>query len=123
MHFRSQLGKEAEKKVGEYLINQGFKILEYNYRKKHGEIDLIANKARLLVFVEVKMRQHARFDLSDVITRAKQRKIISVAKEYIAKRGWQEQSYRFDVVLLVGAQKTLDLTYIPNAFTEGDYAW
>ena len=123
MHLRSQLGKKAEKKVGEYLINQGFKILEYNYRKKRGEIDLIATKPHLLVFVEVKMRQHAHFDLSDVITRGKQRKIISVAKEYIAKRGWQEQSYRFDVALILGTQETLDLTYIPNAFTEGDYAW
>jgi putative endonuclease len=123
MHFRSQLGKQAEKKVGDYLQRQGFKILEYNYRKKHGEIDLIANKANLLVFVEVKMRQHAHFDLSDVITRNKQRKIIFVAKEYIAKRGWQEQSYRFDVALLLGTQETFDLTYIPNAFTEGDYAW
>jgi len=123
MHFRSQLGKEAEKRVGQYLIQHGFCILEYNYRKKHGEIDLIASKPQLLVFVEVKMRQHNYFDLSDVITRGKQRKIITVAKEYIAIRGWHDQSYRFDVALMLGTQESLDLTYIPNAFTEGDYAW
>ena len=44
MHFRSQLGKEAEDKVAQKLIADGFKIVERNYRKKDGEIDLIASK-------------------------------------------------------------------------------
>lgn len=85
MHYRSHLGKEAEEKVAHTLIKDGFTILERNYRKKYGEIDLIASKPALMVFVEVKMRQHNYFDLSDVITPSKQRKIIAVAKEYIGR--------------------------------------
>lgn len=123
MHYRANLGKEAEKKVADLLQKQGFAIVEYNYRKRHGEIDLIATKASLMVFVEVKMRQHQYFDLSDVITASKQRKIISVAKEYIARKGTENQSYRFDVALLQGTPQGLNVQYIPNAFTEGDFSW
>ena len=122
MHHRSQLGKAAEEKVANYLKQNGFTILEYNYRKKYGEIDLIATSPQLLVFIEVKMRHHADFDISEVITRGKQRKIIAVAKEFISRTGWQECSYRFDVALLEGT-KGLELTYIPNAFNEGGYSW
>lgn len=123
MHYRAHLGKEAEEKVAESLRQQGFKIVEYNYRKRMGEIDLIATKASLVVFVEVKMRQHQYFDLSDVITPRKQRKIISVAKEYITRKGTENQSYRFDVALLQGTPQGLDVQYITNAFTEGDFSW
>ena len=83
MHYRSQLGREAEEKVAHNLIKDGFTNLSGITAKRHGEIDLIASKPVLLVFVEVKMRQHNYFDLSDVITPSKQRKIIAVAKEYI----------------------------------------
>jgi putative endonuclease len=123
MHFRSQLGKEAEDKVAQKLIADGFKIVERNYRKKDGEIDLIASKPSLLVFVEVKMRQEKYFDLGDVITPSKQRKIISVAKHYIAYRAPAECSYRFDVALVHGEGAQLELVYIANAFNEGDCTW
>ncbi len=123
MHFRSHLGREAEQKTAHYLLQNGFAIIEQNYRKRHGEIDIIASTHDLLVFVEVKMRQHNYFDLSDVITPGKQRKIIRVAKEYIARNGWQERSYRFDVALLQGTENNLELSYIQNAFNEGDCTW
>ncbi len=123
MHFRSHLGREAEQKTAHYLLQNGFSIIELNYRKKRGEIDIIASTHDLLVFVEVKMRQNNYFDLSDVITPGKQRKIIAVAKEYIGRNGWQERSYRFDVALMHGTENNLELTYIQNAFNEGDCTW
>lgn len=123
MHYRSYLGKEAEEKVAKELIKNGFTILERNYRKKYGEIDLIASKPQLLVFVEVKMRKECYFDLGDVITPGKQRKIIAVAKHYIGRFAQQEQSYRFDVALLQGEDDSLELTYIQNAFNEGNCSW
>jgi len=124
MHYRAHIGKEAEELVAQKLIENGFTILERNYRKRHGEIDLIASKYQLLVFVEVKMRHHRYFDLSDVITPSKQRKIIATAKDYLMRKGGSEdRSYRFDVALLEGAEHSLELTYIPNAFNESDCAW
>lgn len=124
MHHRSHIGKEAEEAVAARLEQNGFTILEYNYRKKGGEIDLIATKGSLLVFVEVKMRTQSYFDLGDVITASKQKKIIATAKDYLARRKYHHTfSYRFDVALLQGINKKIELTYIPNAFNEGDCTW
>lgn len=123
MHLRSHLGKIAELKTADYLLQKGFAILAHNYRKKNGEIDIIAIRHKLLVFVEVKMRRHHYFDLSDVITSGKKRKIMAVAKDFIARNGWQDRSYRFDVALLHEKADDLELSYIENAFNEGDCTW
>lgn len=124
MHHRSNLGKQAEEQVAQRLEQNGFTILEYNYRKRGGEIDLIATKESLLVFVEVKMRTQSYFDLGDVITAGKQKKIIMTAKDYLARSKYHHSfSYRFDVALVQGINKKIELTYIPNAFTEGGCTW
>ncbi len=124
MHHRSNLGKEAEEQVAQRLEQDGFTILEYNYRKRGGEIDLIATKGSLLVFVEVKMRTQSYFDLGDVITPSKQKKIISTAKDYLARSNYHQSfSYRFDVAFVQGINKKIELTYIPNAFNEGNCTW
>ncbi len=123
MDARAHLGKEAEEVVTQKLIKDGFSILERNYRKRGGEIDIIANKPNLMIFVEVKMRQQNYFDLGNVITPSKQRKIIATAKYYMMRLSNAEQSYRFDVALLQGTPQGLALTYIPNAFNEGNYSW
>jgi putative endonuclease len=47
-------GQTGEDLAAKFLINRGFKIVERNYRKKWGEIDIIAEKAGILHFVEVK---------------------------------------------------------------------
>lgn len=123
MHRRTQQGREGEATVAEYLKKQGFSIVEQNYFRQGGEIDLIARNEQLLVFVEVKMRTFNYFDLTTVITLSKQRKIITTAKQYIARQVFTIQSYRFDVALLQGTKDTLELTYIPNAFNEGGLTW
>ena len=69
------------------------------------------------------MRQQEYFDLGAVITPSKQRKIMAVAKHYIALHCKHEQSYRFDVALLQTTNNGLELTYIPNAFNEVNCTW
>lgn len=115
---RQQLGFDGETFVATYLQQQGFTILERNYRKRYGEIDLIANKGNLLVFVEVKMRRYRYFHLSQAITPTKQRKIIKTAKAYISKHQINDTIYRFDVALIELHNNSHQLTYIPNAFTD-----
>lgn len=123
MHHRAQLGKKAEERVAQKLMQDGFTILAYNYRIKGAEIDLIASTHQLLVFVEVKMRQHNYFDLSHVITPSKQRKIMFGAKKFMMESAHAAKSFRFDVALLQGTQEDLLLTYIPNAFNESGCTW
>lgn len=54
MYQPHNLGKWGEEKAGEYLKNKGYKILEKNFKRKWGELDIIAKKKKVLVFVEVK---------------------------------------------------------------------
>jgi len=114
MDKRKQLGIEGEQIVALTLERQGFSIEQKNYRKQYGEIDLIAKKKDLLVFVEVKRRKQAQFDLGQLITWSKQKKIIKVAQEYISRHNHEEMDCRFDVALIEGN----NLTYIPNAFVD-----
>lgn len=51
MHLRSQQGRGGEAEVARYLTQHGFTIMAFNYAKSYGEIDLIAQKDSLLVFV------------------------------------------------------------------------
>ena len=101
MNYRAQLGRDAEQFVATQLEKDGFAILARNYRIAQGEIDLIAMRKDLLVFVEVKMRKDNYFDLGDVITYGKQRKIIAIAKGYMGYRDNQKESYRFDMTLQI----------------------
>jgi len=105
-------GLEGENIAARALEAQGFTITHRNYRKQYGEIDLVACKDDLLVFVEVKRRKKAYFDLENLITWSKQKKIISVAKEYIARFKHDKKYCRFDVALIDGNT----LTYLPDAF-------
>ena len=104
------------------MQNKGFEILDQNYRTRRGEIDLIAFRHQLLLFVEVKMRQKNYFELSQVITTTKQRKIVIAAKEYLAHHDHYDKACRFDVALIepvtTNTTTTPSITYIENAFTE-----
>jgi putative endonuclease len=116
---KKDLGIHGEQSVVDYLQRNGFAILARNYRKQYGEIDIIARKKDLLIFVEVKTRYNPYFDTSDVITPSKQRKIVMVAKEFLATQAAafaESVMCRFDVALLTTQGDHHSITYIPHAF-------
>jgi putative endonuclease len=114
---RTQIGKKGEDHVVQWLEKNGYQILERNYRVRAGEIDIIAQKKEVIVFVEVKYRIVHYFNLSEVITRAKQQKIIQAARFFMAQQTNFLHSYRFDVALV---EEGCDIMYIENAFV-GEY--
>lgn len=100
---RREIGTEYEKKAGEYLKSHGYEILEYNYRCRSGEIDIIARDGEYLVFCEVKYR--ADLDSghpAEAVDRKKQQVISKCALHYITGHGMWEQACRFDVVSFEG---------------------
>src|SRR5437870_13920239 len=103
MTGRSVLGAEGERVASRFLEARGYRILERNYRTRRGEIDLIAEDGRILVFVEVKVRLDDRFGgPAAAITRAKQARIARLAQQYLAWRRVGDRSCRFDGVLISG---------------------
>lgn len=115
-------GDIAEAFVATKLEQQGYTVVARNYQKPYGEIDLIAEKGDVLAFVEVKMRRSNVISMQEIITYSKQKKIIMVAKEYIARFRVRERVCRFDAALVfVDGQSKMHVNYIPNAFQEQGY--
>ena len=113
---RKELGNHGEAFVVAHLKQNGFTICSQNYRKFFGEIDIIAMKNNLYVFVEVKTRKSNLISLHHLIQPSKQKKIIKVAESFIAEKQLYDVICRFDVALLQPNEKDFRLEYIENAF-------
>ena len=61
MENKRQIGSNYEQKAVQYLLENGYTILQQNYRNRCGEIDIIARKKCMLVFLEVKYRTTREF--------------------------------------------------------------
>ncbi len=98
-----ETGTFYEKLAGAFLQEQGYQILEYNYRCKMGEIDIIARHEGYLVFCEVKYRKNnKRGTPAEAVTLRKQRMISKCAMYYIMERGIPDIPCRFDVIGVLG---------------------
>lgn len=116
---RRAVGTAYEKQAGAYLVGQGYEILEYNFRCRIGEIDIIARDGAYLVFVEVKYRRSTENGSPlEAVDRKKQRIISKVATYYCLTHGYGETSpCRFDVVAILGEEISL----VKNAFEYAGY--
>ncbi len=110
---RKIVGNAGEDLVCKKLQMEGFSILARNFQRQSGEIDIIAAKGSLLIFVEVKTRHNPLFDMTELITVSKQKKIVSVAKAFLAHYSKPNMICRFDVALVTQSQS---IEYIENAF-------
>ena len=99
-----EVGGCYERIAAGYLENQALTILEYNFRCKVGEIDLIAQDKNYIVFVEVKYRRDREQGwAAEAVGVRKQRKIMKVAQVYLLKKFRTiELPCRFDVVSIDG---------------------
>ena len=109
------LGTEYETMAARYLCTHDYTILARNYRTPFGEVDLIAQKDGVLVYVEVKYRSSNDYgDPLEAVDRRKQRQICKVANyHYAGYAAGQEMDCRFDVIGIYGDGS---IRHIPNAF-------
>ena len=111
----NQAGARAEDLCAELLRKTGLRVLARNWRCRHGEIDLVAEEGRTLVFAEVRYRRDERFGgAAGSVTTAKQARLIAAARLYLMRR--PEAECRFDVLLLDSLEAER-ITWIRNAFT------
>jgi putative endonuclease len=116
--IRKSLGRWGEDLACEYLGRNGFTIMERNYRTPRGEIDIVARRGCLTVFVEVKARRTGEYgEPEESVTGTKVRRIRAVASEYLGEKGLGTD-VRFDVIsiLLDGDGNLKDLRHLPDAF-------
>lgn len=104
---KRKFGDLGEKIAGDYLKKEGYQILERNYQKPWGEIDLIAQKEKAVVFIEVKTRtvqpgQSLKFAYPEENVRlSKKRKLIRTAQTYLNEKNYSpETPWQIDVIAL-----------------------
>jgi len=107
-------GKESEDVACEYLKRKNYRIIERNFRTRRGEIDIIAEKDGILIFVEVRSLQKGLFNPIESIGRRKLERILKAARYYLMKR--ENAVCRFDVIGIIGNGKNRRIEHIENAF-------
>ena len=108
-------GARAEEQALRFLVSHGLKLAQRNYRCRMGEIDLILQEGKTLVFVEVRMRRGRSFGgAAESITTSKKAKLIATARHYLAGQR-PTPACRFDAVLIEAGAEPV---WIKDAFGE-----
>ena len=115
-----QDGDWGEAPAVEYLEARGCRIVEKEWRCRFGEIDLIAEKDGMLLFVEVKLRSNLRYGMPrEYVTAKKQEKLRAAALLYLSMHGLDVPT-RFDVAEVYTdahhSARSTRIEYIENAF-------
>ena len=112
----NNIGIVGESLAKSYLEKKGYKILARNWRFKKYEIDIIAQKDNLMVFVEVKTRKNSNFGEPQIfVSKQKQAFIIKAAHHYLETNEIILES-RFDIISIVYQEQTHQLEHLEGAF-------
>lgn len=100
---RQTTGRWGEDAAVAFLAANGYELVARNVHGAHGEIDIVARREGVLIFVEVKTRRSHTFAYpEDSVTRRKQVYMLSAAEEYLQSHPESGDSWQFDVIAVEG---------------------
>jgi putative endonuclease len=119
---RRALGIEGEERAAGYLARRGYRIVARNLRAGGVEVDLIASRRGLWVFVEVKTRRSTRFGRARESLGPRQcARLVHAAHAWLAGRGGPRRRVRFDLIACeLRSDGTWTIEHRPDAFDAGD---
>ncbi|TKB75139.1 MAG: YraN family protein [Nitrospira sp.] len=122
---RRRFGHAAEATAEQYLRRKGYRILGRNVRLTTGELDLVAESAGRVVFVDVKARRTEAYGGAiHAVDPRKQAKLAHLASQFLAQRRMTDRLCRFDVILCESQDGVPTvLEHIENAFDVPDNKW
>jgi putative endonuclease len=115
---RRRLGDLGERLAQRHLLAEGYRICEKNFRTRWGEVDIIAERDGVLVFVEVRTRRGGqRGTAAESLTAAKKRRLVALAEAYGQGREGLPEGRRIDVIAvdLTAGGRLLSLQHIEGA--------
>ena len=115
MAQHNELGKWGEQVAYEYLLVQGYTMVERDTRQGHFEIDIIATKGNRIIFIEVKTRSDLKDDPVQSINSRKIGRICDAANSYV-KQHKLPHEVQFDIVIVIGNPDSYTIEHIPDAF-------
>lgn len=118
---QQEVGRIGERAAAAALRSAGLRVLDRRYRKRFGEIDIVAGGGDIVVFVEVKTRTGTGFGRpADAVTPVKRARMARVALSWLQRRGWLDRRCRFDVIeVWVAGTEARRVRHIPDAFRMG----
>lgn len=117
--YNREVGNLGENIAESYLIQNGYIILDKNFRCKQGEIDIIGKDGEYISFIEVKSRYGNLYGTpGEAVNFIKQYKIYKTAQMYILKKKLHKFNFRFDVIEIILNHKNNDFSIklIKDAF-------
>lgn len=115
---KKSLGNLGENLALKYLQSKGYKFIERNFRSRFGEIDLIFQDKKTLVFVEVKTRFSKTYgEPEEAITPFKLKSFVKTAYYFKLVHPNLTESLRIDVVAItldLNRKKVLSLKHFKN---------
>lgn len=115
---RSQFGAYAEQLAVNFLTKRGYQLLERNYRKPWGELDVIAEKDNVIVFIEVKANWQAQAGFEPELRAdwRKRQKVLRTARTYLLQKHLGEREWQIDIisVILNQPQQTANIRHYRN---------
>ena len=124
---KRKFGDVGEKIAEQYLVQKGYMIIEKNYLKPWGEIDIVAKKDQTIVFFEVKTREarHVEHYLAEAaVNKSKIRKLQKICETYLlGKKFPVEQNWQIDVLAIAINKETRKarIKHFENAVWEKVY--
>ncbi|OAB80394.1 YraN family protein [Cochleicola gelatinilyticus] len=116
MAYHNELGIIGEQLAVDYLLRNGYEILDRNFRFQKAEIDIIAQKEDTLAIVEVKTRNSAFFgDPQDFVTPSKIKLLVKAANEYVVSNNIDIET-RFDIIAVLKNKHVEQIEHFENAF-------
>ena len=116
MAKHNELGKQGESVAVDYLVRNGYTILETNWTFQKAEVDIIAFKAPILAVIEVKTRSRIDFGLPQDFVKPKQIQRLTKAVDAYVQQMKGDVQVRFDIIAIHFQGESLDLEHLEDAF-------
>lgn len=116
MAGHNELGKLGEELAADYLLKNGYTILQRNWSFQKAEIDIIAQKGNVLAIVEVKTRSTLEFGLpQEFVKPAKIKLLVKAVNEYMLQNDIDAE-VRFDIASVYKEGKGYEVEHLEDAF-------
>ncbi|CAM1351666.1 YraN family protein [Tenacibaculum crassostreae] len=116
MAQHNELGKKGEELAIDYLLNNGYSIVEKNYRFKKAEVDIIAKKGGVLIAVEVKTRSSIYYGNPQEFVNPKKIQLLVLAIDNYVNENDLDVEIRFDIIAVIKEQNSFKIEHIEDAF-------
>lgn len=102
---RRRLGITGEDLAARWYVDQGYEVVDRNWRSRTGELDLVVRRGRTTVFCEVKTRSSSAFGSPlEAVTHQKRQRIRRLAAQWIEAAPARPVEIRFDVAAVLGGE-------------------